>query len=653
MILPLLFWTSALAQVPLGSFSPDLTAARAVLQLADGRVLFSVGDDLEVFSPDGTRLGVFAEGVGRTPCLAQTADGRVLGVFDRERVEAFAPDGTALGPLVSGLTEAHGIAALRDGRIAVATWFGGGGGTGLIRIVSSEGVPLDTLRDDTSLFAPTQLTQLNDGRLVVSRLSSESLLLFSEDGTSLGEIARRVVDGGGQAVQHPDRRLFVTDNGLFTSAVRAFGEDLSRSGPFVDGELGLLDPYGLEILDDGRVVVLDGVVSGRVLVYGGAFETPPDQPFLAADLADYGSSDALPRAAFNGDVYVEVGGEDSNGGVLSDVMAYDLGTGDIRVAEEIGGPMRQGPFYDFHIVGGQLLFLARDMTRGGRIARFAYDPSTGETRPVSNEQDITRSYVGAELDGRFVYPFRDTDHVERLYAYNPSNGDVERLATFAGPPLGQFDTPAVLAGRYYFSYRFSLNVFDPVTGRVTQLEPGLDPTDLTALGDRLYFRGDYDGRPTLMVYDPETFFATRVADGLSYPSGLTAFEGRLYFSRNGQDLYAYDPVTDDIRVVGTLPPVPPFGSSIWEITSAGGALYFVATGDAGSEIYRYDTTAEEIRLAADVGNGHSSDPRGLLAVGDDLYFGAAGVPNDRELYRIDAVSTTVEPVPSSASVTVS
>ncbi|MEM6327849.1 MAG: T9SS type A sorting domain-containing protein, partial [Bacteroidota bacterium] len=47
------------------------------------------------------------------------------------------------------------------------------------------------------------------------------------------------------------------------------------------------------------------------------------------------------------------------------------------------------------------------------------------------------------------------------------------------------------------------------------------------------------------------------------------------------------------------------------------------------------------------------DPRGLLAVGDDLYFGAAGVPNDRELYRIDAVSTTVEPVPSSASVTVS
>lgn len=650
---------SVAAQTPLGEFSPDLDEASAVLQLQDGRVLFSVDDDLVVFTPDGTRLGFFAEDVGGTGYLSQAPDGRVFAVYDRERVEAYRPDGTALGPLVTGLNEARGIAALRDGRIAVATWTPGSGFTDWIEIFSSEGVPLDTLRAADDLYEPTHLMQMDDGRLLVSRLGSGELLIFGEDGTLLGEGAS-MVDGSGQAVQHPDGRLFATDNGLFTAAICVFDEeDLFPLGPFLQDGLGhLFYPYGMEILDDGRVIVLDGDGSGgyRVVVFGGPIETPPGQPFLAADLIDYGSSDAQPLVAFRGQLYVQIGGFDSSGGVPFGPVAYDLETGAVREADEIRGGGRAWNSRGFTEVAGDLLFVARDQTCGSP-SLYAYDPATGTTRCVSGPEGLTWVHEGMEIERRYVFGARDADDVTALFAYDPAADEMERLATITDLMNVRVSPPQSVGGRLYVSFASvqgndrGFFEYDPATGEIVLLEAGLYIVSPIALDDRLVYHAGGVGGP-ITVYDPRTSSSLVLSGQIPGANRYARLGENLYVSASEGRLYEFDPATDEIRHVGTVPGATTGSGPLWDLTPAGDDLYFGACGGAGCEVYVFDPNEEEIRLAADVGDGHDSDPKSLVAAGDYLYFGAAGVPGDRELYAVLATPTASEPPSLAPSLTV-
>lgn len=80
-------------------------------------------------------------------------------------------------------------------------------------------------------------------------------------------------------------------------------------------------------------------------------------------------------------------------------------------------------------------------------------------------------------------------------------------------------------------------------------------------------------------------------------------------------------------------PVPNYVSAVTLVGSHG---FFTATGPAGNELYRTDSTFTSASLVRDLRPGSaSSQPTSLTAVGSEVYFAADDGQNGRELYRSD------------------
>jgi ELWxxDGT repeat protein len=130
------------------------------------------------------------------------------------------------------------------------------------------------------------------------------------------------------------------------------------------------------------------------------------------------------------------------------------------------------------------------------------------------------------------------------------------------------------------------------------------------------------------------------------PSGLTLYDGRLYFrARNGTDgheLWYTDGVTTAM-VMDSDPGGNGFESL--PITIFNNELFFPADdGTVGNELGHYDGTTLEIE---DVDPGADSSPEQFAGVSDYLYFYAS---SDSEFYRYDVATDTVTPTGSGPDV---
>jgi len=214
-----------------------------------------------------------------------------------------------------------------------------------------------------------------------------------------------------------------------------------------------------------------------------------------------------------------------------------------------------------------------------------------------------------------------------------------------------------------------LYVIDPTVGPAPTLVADLktgsgssSPSFLTALGDKLYFGASGPDGNELYVIDPAVgpdpvLAADLSVSGSSFPSDLMVLDGRLYFTAEGDDgtnstgieLYVVDPDTGQVDLV----PEAYAGdgsSSPSQITAFNGKVYFTADGnnptdgDVGRELYVYDPIAKTTTLVADlniaqVSSGSidkiaaaaiaapstsaSSNPTALTVVDGKLYFTAS------------------------------
>jgi ELWxxDGT repeat protein len=122
----------------------------------------------------------------------------------------------------------------------------------------------------------------------------------------------------------------------------------------------------------------------------------------------------------------------------------------------------------------------------------------------------------------------------------------------------------------------------------------------------------------------------------SNPRELTAFNNKLYFIAESDNLFALDELwTSDGTAAGTvsleLEPLT-IGADISNPVLFNGKLYFAANdGILGKELWTSDGTSAGTQLMKDVRPGaNGSDIRALTAMGGNLYFFAND--NTRMLY---------------------
>ena len=182
---------------------------------------------------------------------------------------------------------------------------------------------------------------------------------------------------------------------------------------------------------------------------------------------------------------------------------------------------------------------------------------------------------------------------------------------------------------------------------------GSTPGSLTAAGDRLFFWADdhvhgrelwvSDGTEdgTVLVHD------VGAGDFGSETYSQVAVGDTLFFSAVGDDdalvdLWRSDGTTEGTVVVKQMGARPYYDEERFDLATAGGLVFF-GPNDAthGREMWRTDGTEDGTVLVKDIGLDPSgSNPQGFTAVGDEIFFLASG-----ELWRSDGTEDGTEPVP--------
>ncbi|NJR47049.1 MAG: hypothetical protein HC775_15480 [Hyellaceae cyanobacterium CSU_1_1] len=143
-------------------------------------------------------------------------------------------------------------------------------------------------------------------------------------------------------------------------------------------------------------------------------------------------------------------------------------------------------------------------------------------------------------------------------------------------------------------------------------------------------------------------------DNGSFPRNLTEFDGKLYFAandgENGNELFVSDGTAEGTQLLVDLRPGEDnYGNSNGaypsNLTEFDGKLYFTANdGENGNELFVSDGTAEGTQLLVDLylgGNqygSYSSYPSDLVEFNDKLYFSADDGENGRELFVSDGTA---------------
>jgi ELWxxDGT repeat protein len=200
---------------------------------------------------------------------------------------------------------------------------------------------------------------------------------------------------------------------------------------------------------------------------------------------------------------------------------------------------------------------------------------------------------------------------------------------------------------------------------------GSNPSDLTNVKGTLYFAADdgvhgeelwkSDGtaKGTVLVKDINPGRAAPVplappVPSSSYPSGLTAVNGTVYFMADdgvhGYELWKSDGtakgtvmVRDLYPGIGGVEPGEPNSSVPGNLTPMGGTLYFTANdGVHGQELWKTDGTAKGTVLVKDINPGRDDGFLGLTGclanVNGVLVMAAIDPRHGEELWKSDGTA---------------
>ena len=237
---------------------------------------------------------------------------------------------------------------------------------------------------------------------------------------------------------------------------------------------------------------------------------------------------------------------------------------------------------------------------------------------------------------------------QRVYDLNPTSGSSspQNLTSFKGTLYFSADDGNV--GRELWRYDQNSSapalVADIASGRVHGFRSGMPE-----LNGRMYFNAYIPAalKTQLVVYDgvnPPTV-APGIPDSIYLgTSDLITYNGKIFFSAGtastGTELCSYDgagnPTLYDIN--------PDTGSNPHYFTIFNGKLYFLATGDYsnfGEELYVYDPATDQCSMVADINpGGPSSHCRGFTVAGSKMYFAAITPGYEMELCAFDGNMVT-------------
>ena len=170
-----------------------------------------------------------------------------------------------------------------------------------------------------------------------------------------------------------------------------------------------------------------------------------------------------------------------------------------------------------------------------------------------------------------------------------------------------------------------------------------NPEHLTVLGDKLYFSADneVDGKE-LWVTDGTETGTKMVKDinangyGSADLANLTLMDDKLYFSAtdgtNGNELWVTDGTAEGTKLVKNINNGGN-SSSPNNLTVMNGKLYFGASGGVGRNLYVSDGTPENTTVIS-----HSVTPEHIVAMGNKLFFSGWSGANGTELWESDGTS---------------
>ncbi len=177
----------------------------------------------------------------------------------------------------------------------------------------------------------------------------------------------------------------------------------------------------------------------------------------------------------------------------------------------------------------------------------------------------------------------------------------------------------------------------------------LNPRSLTTLGGNLYFAATsgsvnqiYRSDGMLQSAGGVTVPLTANTGTINYnPTGVTAFNGALYFAANDAvgvvSLWKYDPATT------SMSPVPgTSGLNPSSITVVGNTLYFAGTDSHGTELWQYTGSGSASRITDINPGAGSSNPTDLVGFGGCLYFVARNSATGVQFYQYGGSGSPVK-----------
>jgi len=288
---------------------------------------------------------------------------------------------------------------------------------------------------------------------------------------------------------------------------------------------------------------------------------------------------------------------------------------------------------------------------------------------VSQVADIRSGVIGSvpkeliEFNGKLYFSASEVIHATELWEYDGIGSPKMTADIRSGVNSSSPSNFAVYKDKLYFSarddtYGHELWVYDgvnppslvmdinspspdPIQGK-EEGPAGSYPSYLTVYKNKLYFSAnDGTSGAELWEYDginpPSRTRDIYPGSSSSSPSHLTVFNNKLYFSAtdglNGVELWVFDAIVAPSMVNDFN--VGPNSSSPKFLTAYNSKLYYQASnGTAGSELVAYDGATSFIHW--DIYPGAlGSTPMDLAVFNGNLYFSSYEPTNGRELWKTD------------------
>lgn len=172
-----------------------------------------------------------------------------------------------------------------------------------------------------------------------------------------------------------------------------------------------------------------------------------------------------------------------------------------------------------------------------------------------------------------------------------------------------------------------------------------------SIANTLFFpANDANGGNELFKYDgtnpPVMHTDINPGNGGSFPNLFTNLGGKMYFraytNADGQQLYEYDPVSDQVTQL-TKFNTPSGPQPIYHIVPFQNKILFVAEDDTtGTELFEYDPATGNTKLIDDIFFGSaSSDPLNFVQLDNIMYFSAYTYLRGQELYSYDGTNPPI------------